>query len=241
MCTVSWLHHDDGYHLLCNRDEKSARARAHAPEMRVRDGVRYLAPADGEAGGTWIATNEYGLSLCLLNGRTRPGAWNGRLTSRGLLVGELISSASVDDVLERVWRSDLARFAGFTLVALEPGGHTSVVEWDGVEKAIVAHAQPLMPLVSSSFDFDEVYARRRDEFRRRLDAASRLDPRVLYSFHSSHAGNPDAYSPCMHRADAETVSFSWVKVTTGEAEFFYSPDAPFRGRGGEVRQLALVQ
>lgn len=238
---MSWLHQDDGYHLLCNRDERGTRATAHGPETRISGGVRYVAPLDAAAGGTWIGTNEFGLSLCLLNGWMRAGQTGRQLTSRGLLLPELLSAESVDEVQSRVWRLDLARFAAFTLAVLEPGRPASIVEWDGSEKSIHPYAEPYMPLVSSSFDPGNVAVRRREEFRRCLVSAGRLDSSVLFSFHQSHAGQPGAHSPCMHRADAETVSFSWVKVTASEVEFYYAPGAPCRSRPGVTRRLALSQ
>jgi hypothetical protein len=48
MCTVSWVHGDGGFDLLCNRDEKHTRARAAGPAWYSRGGVQYLAPVDGE-------------------------------------------------------------------------------------------------------------------------------------------------------------------------------------------------
>jgi len=46
MCTVSWIHDSDGYEVLCNRDEKLTRQPALPPQIRERDGIRYLAPVD---------------------------------------------------------------------------------------------------------------------------------------------------------------------------------------------------
>ena len=68
MCTVSWLHSPNGYHLLCNRDEKRTRSSAIAPRISVNGAVQFIAPLDQDFGGTWIATNEFGTSICLLNG-----------------------------------------------------------------------------------------------------------------------------------------------------------------------------
>src|ERR1051326_3966193 len=68
VCTVSWTHQPGGYHLLCNRDEKRTRGAARAPELRLIGGTRCISPADSDFGGTWIAVNEWGLTLCLLNG-----------------------------------------------------------------------------------------------------------------------------------------------------------------------------
>ena len=242
MCTVSWVHQEDGYQLLCNRDEKRSRAKAAGPEVRIRDGVRFIAPVDGQAGGTWIVANEYGISLCLLNGQSsRTKRVGSEFKSRGLLLPELLTAQSQLEALERAWKLDLSTFAPFTLAILEPGQRTGVMTWDGAEKLVLPYAEPYMPLISSSFDPKGVEEKRRSEFQRQLRSAGRLNSAVLFNFHESHGLRPDAYSTCMHRPDAETVSFSWIKVTATNVEFFYSPAAPCQWRPGQKRTLLLVQ
>ena len=135
--------------------------------------------------------------------------------------------------------SDLTPYAPFTLAVLEPGQYTSVMEWDGFERSIVPYGEPYMPLVSSSFDPDGVQVRRREEFLRRLDAAGKLQASVLFAFHESHGAGKDAYSPCMHRPDARTVSFSWIQVRSDSVEFFYAPDAPCSWSPGQSQTLEL--
>src|SRR5215471_17543150 len=103
MCTVSWIYEPAGYQLFCNRDEKLTRGKAEPPRYAVRDGVQFLAPVDADFGGTWIATNEFGLSLCLLNGT--PGRSS---RSRGLLVLDLISLPSIEALVDRVRMLDLS-------------------------------------------------------------------------------------------------------------------------------------
>src|SRR6516165_698509 len=95
MCTVSWVHQRGGYHLLCNRDEKLTRGTAFAPALIERGGVRFIAPIDADFGGTWLAVNEFGISLCLLNGDagTAPSGATPR-RSRGLLLRELAWASS---------------------------------------------------------------------------------------------------------------------------------------------------
>ena len=48
------------------------------------------------------------------------------------------------------------------------------------------------------------------------------------AFHASHGAEASAYSACMHRPDAETVSFTRVKVTGSEVVVRYSPASPCR-------------
>ena len=99
MCTVSWLHQPAGYHLLCNRDEKRTRGVALGPRIQERAGVRFVAPADADFGGAWIAVNEFGVSLCLLNGSEACP----RLVrkSRGILLLDLIWSRAAADTASR--------------------------------------------------------------------------------------------------------------------------------------------
>jgi hypothetical protein len=230
MCTVSWLHLNDGYQLLSNRDEKRTRALAAGPAIRERDGVCFIAPTDRHAGGTWIGTNEFGISLCLLNGPPAERAYQ----SRGLLLFELLSAPSFEEARRRLLGSGLFRFAPFTLAILAPGGYTAAMEWDGRR---ISDVEPRLPLVSSSFDPQGVRARRREEFERRLNAACEPSPSLLFGFHLSHGAAPDAYSTCMHRPDAETVSLSRVKVTQSQIEFLYLPGTPCRSGPGKTVKL----
>jgi len=236
VCTVSWVHQPDGYHLLCNRDEKRTRGTAFAPRAVMCGGVRYIAPVDSDGGGTWLSANEFGLSLCLLNGNAglqTPGA--GR--SRGLLVGELAWAPCARECALRLWQFDLGAYAPFSLVILQPRQSAILAQWDGRELTIDPAADRHMPLTSSSCDAEGVRRSRLNEFARRVPMARSFDPALLYWFHSSHGEAPDAYSPCMHRADAETVSFSWVVVSRDSIRFLYSPGAPCQSRPCEQQIL----
>ena len=225
MCTVSWVHQPGGYHLLCNRDEKRTRGRAFAPTVIECGGVRYVAPIDADCGGTWIAANEFGVSLCLLNGEAGRGSATGR-RSRGLLVRELAWAASAGECVLWLKQLDLGLFAPFTLVVLEPGKPAILTDWDGGNVTVDLSGDSHMPLTSSSYDAAGVRRVRRNHLASLTGPAGQVDPAALYRFHCSHGSSPDAYSPCMHRADAETVSFSWVIVTREETRFSYSTAAP---------------
>ena len=219
MCTVSWLHQSDGYHLLCNRDEKRTRGIAVGPRAAAREGVRYLAPTDFDQRGTWLAVNEYGLSICLLNGPApaRPPA-----RSRGLLVGELIHARDLDHAAALVQAADLTPYAPCTLLFVQPQRPALIATWDGDRAGFLPHGEPHMPLTSSSVDPDGARRTRVRDFTLR----PRTTPADLYDFHASQ-------STCVHRADAETVSFSWIIVAGNEVRFFYSPAAPCKWGPGE--------
>jgi hypothetical protein len=239
VCTVSWVHQPGGYHLLCNRDEKLTRGTAFAPVVIEHGGVRYVAPLDADFGGTWIAANELGISVCLLNGEAASLA-SGALPrrSRGLLLQELAGASTVGECVLWLRQLNLGAFAPFALLALEPDRSAIVAEWNGEYLSIDPAGGSHMPLTSSSYDAPGVSTLPPKRIRapgwpgrmRRSGSSPRIsfEPRFSSGW----------YSPCMHRDDAETVSFSWVIVTRDEIRFLYSPSAPCRRSPSEQQIMA---
>jgi hypothetical protein len=244
MCTVSWLHEGGGYTLFCNRDEKRSRPAARAPEVRVSAGVRYLAPVDSGRGGTWISVNESGVVLCLLNGAVirapgaHPAAPGGR--SRGLVVAALAGVRGVDAIADALEELELDECAPFTLVALEPGAPASVAEWDGRSVSHFPKADEFAPLTSSSHDPGRVRESRLAEYAR-LTRGGGPTAQALMEFHRSHAPAAGAYSTCMHREDAHTVSFSRVTVNRERVRFDYTAGAPCCGEARAALSLPLAR
>ncbi len=234
MCTVSWIRDAEGYQLFCNRDEKRTRKPALPPQLAIRKGVRFLAPVDGDFGGSWISTNEFGLTLCLLNGTPAVAS-----RSRGLLVLDLAHLESVDRVVRHVRQSDLQPYAPFTVAALAPGACPTVIEWSGSRTTIASPESAHFMLTSSSFDTEGVGKERREEYARLMSAYCKAE--MLAAFHGSHGEEPSAYSVCMHRPDAETVSFSRIHVCGARTEFTYVPGAPCQEAGAIKYTLAIVK
>jgi hypothetical protein len=226
MCTVSWLPFGDGYTLCFNRDERYSRAPAIPPAERTKRGVRYLAPLDGDFGGTWLAVNEFGVTLCLLNRYRVPGYGPpARPLSRGLLVLELAGMTSARDAVAALEDRSLDRVQPFSLVALEPGQAVRVVAWDGQALTGLTHRSPGLVLTSSSVTEAEVGAARRAVFA----ALDRATPKALAELHRSHLPERGRCSVCMHREDAETQSFSQITVAADRVTLEHVPDAPCRG------------
>jgi len=230
MCTVSWQHlPDGGYELFVNRDEQRTRAIAFGPRVFLRDGVRYIAPLDAEAGGTWLAVNEYGISFTVLNGNKAPRT--GMFRSRGSVIPELASAASVAEAALRILALDIAEVQPFTLAVVGPGRGSLLAEWDGAQRRLSAATESSLPLTSSSLDAKRARAKRRLLYRQYGSGAD---------FHRSHGTVADAFSPCMHRDDAVTVSFSSVRVRDGEVRFCYQPGPPCAPHGpAETVSLAI--
>jgi len=218
---MSWRRDDTGYDLFFNRDERRSRLPAEAPGPRRAGSTRVLAPRDGEAGGSWIAVNEHGLSVALLNGYhgsdSEPGHW----TSRGRLVMDLAGCADVAALDARLEATDLAPFRTFHLVGLDRSEGLLASWVDGsLERRDEGGFAP--PLVSSSYRFEQVRESRRKLF------ADRSDVDAILDYHRSHSPERGPSSPCMHRDDARTVSFTWVRVDPAEITMRYSPDSPCR-------------
>lgn len=227
MCTVSWLPSSDGYTLCFNRDERFTRAPAEPPAVRVRDGVRFLAPLDGDAGGTWFAVNEFGLSFGLLNRYQVSGYQPAAAPrSRGLLVLDLASAPTLPDALVRLTPYLLSLTQPFTLIIAEPGQPAGITTWDGGVLSTALQAEPGLLRTSSSVTEPEVA-----ESRRALFAASApYTAESLAALHRSHLPERGRRSVCMHREDAETQSYSEAIVGRESISLRHVPDAPCRGR-----------
>ncbi|HSE26136.1 MAG TPA: NRDE family protein, partial [Pyrinomonadaceae bacterium] len=227
MCTLSWIHREDGYLLLFNRDELRTRKPASAPRIEQRNGVEFIAPLDGDHGGSWIAVNQFGLTLCLLNRfDDSPGGIIREYTSRGLLLHELTDCSALKTVTERVDDAKCSRFRPFTLVALVTGQPAMVIEWTGSETITKSHAENFMPITSSSLQEGNVVLKRKRQFQEMVLARSSVDDELLFEFHRSHLPERGPASVCMHRPDARTVSMSTLTVTQKAIEFVYHPNSP---------------
>jgi hypothetical protein len=226
MCTVTWLRSGEDYALLFNRDELLTRREALPPSVREREGVRYLAPTDGDFGGSWISVSDRGVTLGILNGYRAPDE-RGEYRSRGLLLEDLATVDGVEELEERLKAVDLGRYRSFRLLALTPFA-ARIFEWDRRSLAIDRDAGRRVPLVSSSFEETEVGMRRREEWAARTRRAPAALA-ALEAYHRSHAGGPSAYSVCMHRAEAATRSLARADVSAREVSLRYQAGAPCRG------------
>jgi hypothetical protein len=224
MCTVSWSPAPGGYQLFFNRDERRSRLPGLAPRLEEEGGTKFLAPRDADAGGTWVAVNQHGLTVGLLNLYQAAAAMPkpGRI-SRGLLVRALASSRSLEEAARLLSRQDLADYSPFTLVAAAPPLEVLTYAWDGRNAGKWLPATP--PVVSSGHDVVGATASRTELFAC-FGLAGRLTWQDLHDFHRSHQPEKGAYSPCMHRADAKTVSLTAILVGPERVRLAYAPGSP---------------
>ncbi len=226
MCTVSWLHAAGGFELFSNRDERIGRAPERPPELDVEAGVQFLSPRDGEAGGTWVAVNEFGVALTLLNGYRSEAGSAANFVSRGALVTGLASAGSLDELAARVEAAELTRYRSFVLLVLAANQPAWIADWDGAELRVDRDGEARRPLVSSSFEAGRAVETRRARFEALRAERGAVDAELLAEFHRSHADGPGPFSVCMHRDDAATRSFTRVTVTAERVELSYQGSAP---------------
>ncbi len=227
---MTWHDQPDGYRVFFNRDERNERKPGLTPKIRQHGDTRLIAPLDGNFGGTWIAVNEHGLTVCLLNAfPATPDADSDSLrhyTSRGHLTLTSAACPSSGHVVDALQEIDADRFQPFVLVAIEPGGG-ALIHWTGRSLELTRSRPSRQPLVSSSFCTEEVRRNRVAVFGRLLGDASAIDAVEQHlAFHASHDPVAGPHSPCMHRPDASTVSFSHVHVDSEKVRFHYRSSSP---------------
>ena len=261
MCTATWTRlPDGGYEFLFNRDELLSRAEAEPPSLRSPSSggepaasarpLRWIAPTDGDFGGTWISVNEAGLTLALLNGfRPADHTPPSRVRSRGLLVADLASAAGFDELEARLEAADLDRHRSFRLLAIAPDPPARIWEWDRRSLMVDREAEARRPVISSAFEETAVGEARRREYARQVgrarDAgalpAGEPSPEILLRFHRSTEGGPSAFTVAMRRPEAASRSFTRIRVGAAEAEMSYAPGFPRENAPESALRLPLIR
>jgi hypothetical protein len=231
MCTLTLVTDNQTYSIAMNRDEKITRIAGLPLKIYEFDGARVIYPSDG-SGGTWIAINEYGIALALLN-------WNDvaalgivltKTRRRGQVIPALIGSRSLPDLHEAVHVSKFEGMPPFRLVGVF-SSEQRIWEWRWDSRQLSSQVHPWISrhwFSSSLSDARAETLRGADCQRARSEPDSGSVP-WLRRLHASHAGGPGPFSLCVHRDDVRTLSYSEVTVTPGRIEM-----AHFRGSPCEM-------
>src|SRR5690242_4963776 len=127
MCTVTFMPRQKGYCLAMNRDEKLARRQGLPPTLKIVKNRRVICPSE-VGGGTWIALNDLGVSLALINWYSVPT----RIEISPITRGKVVRSTSTGDNPEAVEQllSDLPlnRINPFRLVGVF-SARREIKEW----------------------------------------------------------------------------------------------------------------
>jgi transport and Golgi organization protein 2 len=227
----------DTYLMAMNRDEKITRGAGLFPEIHEFDNVRAIYP-DGGDGGTWVATNEYGITFALLN-------WNDiapraiasvKTRSRGRVIPALIDSRSLWDLHGVFSVSNFTGMMPFRLVGVFPS-EQEIWEWrwDATQVDFEVHAWESRHWFSSSLSDNRAKNARGAVCRSAQYESDAGSVPWLRRLHASHAGGPGPFSLCVHREDVKTLSYSEVIVTSE-----YIQMSHFRGSPCTMAQIQQI-
>ena len=201
-----------------NRDEKHTRAAGLPPQPHQCGSRLCLYPSEPR-GGTWIGINDSGLSFALINWYSQPQKRTGRI-SRGTLIPALLAAKNFRGVkLPR-----LARVNPFRLIGVSPRERV-LREWRWDGKRLEIHSWDWARHHWFSSGLDEAKANVvRDAAVTAAEPAQGLE--WLRALHRSHKPRRGAFSICMHRDDAQTVSYTELSVTGKTARMRYASGPP---------------
>ena len=230
MCTVTVVPARDTIRLACNRDELRSRPVAVPPRIQQFGPRRAVLPVDPTSGGTWVAGNDAGLALALLNvnGKKELSATPAAPQSRGKIIPALLHADTPWSAAFSTLRLDPAQYAPFRLLLLNRRGGVEV-HADGTRIRLVWRTGLTSPqlFTSSGLGDRAVEGPRRQLFGEFFDRPG--DPLALQDvFHRHRWPDRPHLSVCMDRQDARTVSHTVVCLGPDRVTLTYHPDAPDR-------------
>ena len=221
-----------------NRDDSLGRPAALPPALRRVAGVDTVYPTD--PAGTWIAANEFGITLALINW-DRPKL-TPKLHSRGGVIPAVIGCTSTAAAATKLSELDLHGVWPFRLFGFF-GNERTVREWrwNGSRLAAQSHLWQREHWFSSGLS-DLKAAQQR---RRIVDSASRDaslgKPAWLRKLHRQHGDGPGPFSICVHRNDAATLSYTEVVLHRAHLSMRYAAGQPCTSlRPGNLLSLELA-
>src|SRR5438552_5054194 len=119
MCTISFVPKLRGFYLAMNRDEKFTRSTALPPAIVDLADRRAIFPREPE-GGTWIAANNAGVCLALVNWHRIERQPVRSIASRGQVVKALAAKYSTEEIAAGLAALPLRRLPPFRLIAIIP-------------------------------------------------------------------------------------------------------------------------
>jgi prolyl oligopeptidase PreP (S9A serine peptidase family) len=239
MCTVTFIARQKGYCLGMNRDEKLTRPAGLPPKKKKVNGCGVICPSE-PGGGTWIAVNDHAATFALINWYSITAQVVGKAVSRGGVVNSVSTTSSPDFADAVLAELPLSQVNPFRLIGIFPKTG-EIVEWCWNLKNLARKNLhwKTQQWISSGFDEPTAQRVRSKTFQRahRQYSAGRLD--WLLRLHRSHSPQSGPFSTCMHRADAATVSYTEVTVSSQRAMMRYHAGAPCQTFEQFVRHLPL--
>lgn len=240
MCTVTILpirgEGDTGFRLACNRDESRRRPPALPPVVRACGPRFAVFPVDPLSDGTWIAANDRGVVMTLLNVYAAPvpradpdavapvQAVHHR--SRGEIIPSLMIHDTVDAALVGAASIHSGDYPPFRLVMVDAAriaelhsNGSRITLWSGLR------GDGPWLFTSSGLGDELVDPPRRELFLEMFDP-SRNVPEVQDEYHRHVWPDQPHLSVCMSRPEACTVSYTVVECIPGAVRLRYFGEPP---------------
>ena len=221
MCSVCWEwggSDDPSLKIIFNRDEQRSREIAEAPQLFEVQGTKVLMPTDPAGGGSWIASNEYGLAVALLNKYEVAPVADRVYKSRGFVVKSLSACQSLAEASERLKQMvGENAFPAFSLLLWNlREQRVELFEWDGVALRLLETNEPFM--TSSSWNTAEVQKYRQQCYRESvIEGAMRIE-----GFMKTPPTDKLEWSVLMQREKTQTVSVSELSIDAQGTRFLYT-------------------
>lgn len=226
-----------------NRDEMRTRPPGLPPKFHTIENRNTLYPIDPQGGGAWIALNDAGLVMAILNVNPGPHYIKEmirlmpRMKSRGKIIPSLLQASTAEEALNLAKKIDLEQFFPFRLVFMDRNHH-GFLRWDrtGVESGMEEWVKPIF-YTSSGLGDSLVHEVREPLFQEML-ANRTTSPEEFAGyqdqFHQLQIYKRPHLSICMERSDARTVSHTLIEIDGRQGVINYKDNAPCK-KGVTVR------
>ncbi len=215
MCTVTYLPiNQHEFILTSNRDEDVTRPAAlPVSEYKIHNRTIYF-PKDQKANGTWIAHNEAGYTLCLLNGAYVPHVQKPQYKkSRGIL---LLDFYRYNDAETFVKTYDFSEIEPFTLLLVYSCSTSKKVilhelKWDE-ENAVLTLCDSSLPHIWSSVTLysNEIIKARESWFQQWLTENTVFNSDAILFFHHFGGNGSNHNDLIINRGTKKTVNICCI-------------------------------
>ncbi len=210
MCSAAWTFHESGYEFGFNRDEKWTRPHSADPALETDHSVAGACARDAGAGGTWLFTNEFGVTLAVMNaypgGKIPPPGKR----SRGRIPLVAGDAETPEGIERRLMHLEWDNYAPCHILLISPKGSLHYC-WDGIDFRSIG-VPPRHFFTTSSVKSKCV------EFSRISRFEELANSTISEILRDTVAADP-ASAIFLTREDAGTVSLTSVKVDLSEIRF----------------------
>ncbi len=221
MCTVTYIPTStESFILSANRDESPDRS-PDSLSMDLSNGQRIIYPRDTKAGGTWIAGNDQGKAICLLNGAFKKHRHQPPYRiSRGIMALAFFNYPSIDYFVHSY---EFKGIEPFTLI-LYDGSELAELRWDVNETKHLKVLDSLKPQIWSSATLYDSNVRewREQVFQKWLSKSRHIDLGAIQILHQfSSKGDPENDFVMNRNGKVMTVSITNLSYSPHQVKCNY--------------------